>query len=360
MNKRILVIFVGGTICTTVKNGEMNTDEKAAVALVDFYNRSNSFCKSETELVSRKPLNILSENMTADKWNEIIAEFKNALNGEACYDGIIVAHGTDTLAYSTALFSILLKGLKAPVIFVSSNRSIVNENGTKNENANGVDNFKYAVECIYKGIDSGVYAVYKNTEDGKIYLHKGENLIQCAVYDDNFYSRDAVDITHIEKVQLKKSKNTVNYADIPLMRMGNSPLSDCILKVNPYVGLNYDMFNLKNVKAVLHGTYHSGTACVVKTCENQDVLSNKNSILHFIDECAKLNIPFYYSPSDVNSVKTVYASVPYIKNFESNSQKAKILYGDTEELLYAKLLLAYSLDMNDKQIDNLLQKGTVR
>lgn len=352
--KKILVVFTGGTICTTIKNGEMNTDSKASMALVNFYEKSDSFCKEKVELISGKEFNILSENMTVDKWNEIIDYFQKILTKDFDYDGIIVAHGTDTLAFSTSMFSILLNGLSVPVVFVSSNYSIMNEDGTRNSRANGVDNFKSAVECICKGLPSGIYATYKNPEDNKMYLHKGEHLIQCAIYDDNFYSGDAVDITNLNSVNFdaEKSQKTA-IIDIPIINMGEKRLSDCILKVNAYVGLNYNMYNLENVKAVLHSTYHSGTACVEKTAEQNSYGSN--SILYFIDKCAEKNIPFYYSPSRVGEKYNVYASVPFIENHIVNGQKPHIYYGATEELLYCKLLYAYSLNMTQEKIEELLK-----
>lgn len=343
--KKILVVFTGGTICTTIKNGEMNTDSKAVMALVNFYEKSDSFCKDNVELIKGEMFNILSENMTVDKWNEMIDYFQKILKNDFDYDGIIVAHGTDTLAFSTSMFSILLKGIKIPVIFVSSNKSIINEDGTKNPLANGVENFISAVECICKGLSAGVYTTYKNTEDNKMYLHKGEHLIQCAIYDDNFYSRDAVDITDIENIEFKTEKTQNN--TIPIIYMGEKRLKDCVLKVNPYVGLNYNMYNLQNVKAVLHSTYHSGTSCV----ESE---KRENSILYFIDRCAEKNIPLYYSPSRTGEEYNVYASVPLIENYTANGQKAQFCYGDTEELLYCKLLYSYSMNLSQNEIEDLL------
>lgn len=350
-NKKILVVFTGGTICTTIKNGEMNTDEKALTALVEFYKNSDSFCKNKIIVENGKMFNILSENMTINKWNEIVDYFQEILTNNFDYDGIIVAHGTDTLAYSTSMFALLLKGLSIPIVFVSSNYSIMNEDGTKNLQANGVENFKSAVECIYKGIPSGVYATYKNPEDNKMYLHKGDHLIQCVIYDDNFYSRDALDITDLENVEFatEKTENSI----IPIINMGEKRLCDCVLKINPYVGLNYNMYNLGNAKAVLHSTYHSGTSCVVRTEKQENY--NENSILYFIDKCAEKNIPFYYSPSKTGGETNVYASVPFIENHTVKGKKPYFCYGDTEEMMYCKLLYAYSMDLSQVEIEDLLK-----
>ncbi len=357
MSKKVLVIFTGGTICTTIENGIMSTDASATSALIELFKKSDSPCKKDVEFEKGKIFNILSENMTIKKWNEIIEYFQEILPTVSDFDGIIVAHGTDTLAYSTALFSLLLKGLSIPVFFVSSNNPILCENGTPNPKANGAENFRAAVECICKGISPDVYATYKNPEDNRMYLHKGENLIQCCIYDENFYSADALDITDIDKAEFntaeKHDKTSIDC--LPIMKIKGKKLEECILKITPYVGLNYDMIDQKKAKAILHGTYHSGTSCVVRTAENPDYSNNKGSILYFFDKCAEDNIPFYYSPSKTGAEHTVYASVPFIENHTCNGQRVRIHYGMTDELMYAKLLIAYSMSFTEKQIEEFMK-----
>ncbi len=357
MSKNILVVFTGGTICTTIKNGVMSTDASASSALIELWRKSDSPYKGNVEFKSGEMFHILSENMTVKKWNEIIEYFQRELPNFSEYDGIIVAHGTDTLAYSCALFSLLLKSLSIPVFFVSSNNSILCEDGTPNPKANGAENFRAAVECICKGIYPDVYATYKNPDDCRMYLHKAENLIQCQIYDENFYSADALDITDIENAEFDtvEKHNKIDLFNLPIMKMKGKKLEDCILKITPYVGLNYDMFNPQNAKAVLHGTYHSGTACVVKTSEIQSHNDETNSILYFFDKCAQSNIPFYYSPSKTGAEHTVYASVPFIEKHSCNGQKVRIYYGQTDELTYAKLLIAYSLGFSENEIEELMK-----
>ena len=357
MEKKILVIFTGGTICTTIKNGVMITTTKATAALIDLFKKSSSLYKDCVYIDEGKRFNILSENMTVSKWNEIIEHFQETLTTLSEYSGIIIAHGTDTLAYSTALFSQLLKGITIPVFFVSSNHPILLEDDTPNPDANGTENFIAAVECICQNIKPGVYATYKNPDDELMYLHKGEHLTQCEIYDENFYSKDALDITNHNTCVFKTVSEYESFKTdhLPIMKMKGKYLEDCILKVTPYVGLNYDMLNPQKAKAVLHGTYHSGTACVVRTAANLDYILEPNSILYFFDKCAANNIPFYYSPSKVGEKDTVYASVPFIeKHTASNGQRVQIHYGQTDELMYVKLLIAYSLNFTQEQIDKFL------
>ncbi|MBR5586463.1 MAG: asparaginase [Clostridia bacterium] len=353
--KKILTIFTGGTICTTLKNGVMNTTGEATAALTELYKANNPDYIGRLSFESGKSFGILSENMTAEKWTDIATYFLENLAGFSSYDGIIVAHGTDTLAFTTSLFSILLNGFDTPVIFVSGNYPILTEDGNPNPRSNGCANFDAAVECICRGIAPGVYATYQNPADSKTYLHNGAHLIQCKIYDDNFYSRDAIDITNIEEVNFAslQSKTSGN-SKLPIRRLENKALKNCILKITPYTGMNYDMFNLSEVKAVLHGTYHSGTACTIKTDESPNY--NNCSVLYFFEKCAAANIPFYFSPSQTGEKTNVYASVPFIEHHSFNGQRPIFLYGDTDELLYAKLIFAYSAELSEKEIKDLLKQ----
>ena len=43
MKKKILTIFSGGTICTLIKKGVMDTNDEASYALTDFYKKSDKF-----------------------------------------------------------------------------------------------------------------------------------------------------------------------------------------------------------------------------------------------------------------------------------------------------------------------------
>ena len=65
--------------------------------------------------------NILSEDMTPLHWQTIAREAADDLNSGA--DGVIVAHGTDTMGYTSAALSFMLTGLGKPVVLVGSQRS---------------------------------------------------------------------------------------------------------------------------------------------------------------------------------------------------------------------------------------------
>lgn len=77
--------------------------------------------KEITNIKAEEVMSIMSEDITPDKWVEIAKEVAQDIN--AGYKGIIVTHGTDTLHYTAAALSFILKDLPCPVAVVGTQRS---------------------------------------------------------------------------------------------------------------------------------------------------------------------------------------------------------------------------------------------
>lgn len=347
--KNILLILVGGTICTALnEDGNLSVSEKAGILLKENYINSTSPYAKNVCIDPTENLYILSENMTVQKWNQIIDTYRK-YSVKKAYDGVVIAHGTDTLAYSSALFSMLLSAVDIPVFFVSANENL------KSNRTNGNDNFRCAIECICRGITPNVYVPYKNLSDGQMYLHLASRLKQCENYSEDFHSVGEFNITDISednyhdyfeqiaKAYPKDKKRTV--VDIS----GDWKLSECVLNIVPYVGINYASYNYKRFSAVLHGSFHSGTAC-------SDSNESENSVLYMLDRCFENepSVDVYISPSILR--KGTYETVSIIGNHEVKGKKIDFLYGYTNEMAYAKLVIAYSLFENENErktfIDN--------
>jgi glutamyl-tRNA(Gln) amidotransferase subunit D len=74
-------------------------------------------CNLDCEIVFQ----ILSENMKPEHWQKLAEEVKNAVNSGI--DGIMIGHGTDTMSFTSAALSFMLKDLSTPVVLVGSQRS---------------------------------------------------------------------------------------------------------------------------------------------------------------------------------------------------------------------------------------------
>ena len=99
---KILVIFTGGTIGSSIKDGWISTDSATKYALIEKYKENFG---ADISFETTEPYFLLSENLNADTLNLLIASVKSAT--EKNYDGIIITHGTDTLHFSEGYFQIL-------------------------------------------------------------------------------------------------------------------------------------------------------------------------------------------------------------------------------------------------------------
>ncbi len=344
--KNILLILVGGTICTALnEQGDLSVNKAMGSLLKSNFETSDSPYARNVHIELSENLYILSENMTVDKWNLILDTYRRHTK-EKQYDGVIFAHGTDTLAYSAALFSQLFSGVDTPIFFVSAHERLTSPA------TNGNANFRCAVECICRGITPNVYVPYQNPSDGQLYLHLASHLRQCENYSDDFHSVDALNITSMtednytdffKEIEARYPKEK-RISSIDLY--GDWKLKPCVLMIEPYVGINYAAFDYAKFSAVLHGAFHSGTACA----DNKE-----NSILSLLDRCAETanGADVYFSPSILR--KGTYETVSVIGAYTAKEKRFRFLYGYTKEVAYAKILIAYSLFDTDTERRNFIE-----
>ena len=62
-----------------------------------------------------------SENLQPDHWTKIAEKLDSLANSD--YKGILIAHGTDTMHYTSSFLSFALAGFPIPVALVGSQRS---------------------------------------------------------------------------------------------------------------------------------------------------------------------------------------------------------------------------------------------
>ncbi|MEN3047476.1 MAG: Glu-tRNA(Gln) amidotransferase subunit GatD [Candidatus Caldarchaeales archaeon] len=115
---RVALIGTGGTIASRVdyRTGAvrpaMTTED-----LVSTVREVSEVANVESEVV----LSVYSENMTQREWDLIARAVHERI--ERGYNGVVVAHGTDTMAYTAAALSFALQRPPVPVVLVGAQRS---------------------------------------------------------------------------------------------------------------------------------------------------------------------------------------------------------------------------------------------
>lgn len=114
---RVSILSTGGTIASKI---DYRTGAVSAQFSADDILNTIPELKDIADFSGKVVYNILSENMKAEYWAElartVAEEIKNGANG------IIIAHGTDTMMYSAAALSFMIN-TPVPIVFVGSQRS---------------------------------------------------------------------------------------------------------------------------------------------------------------------------------------------------------------------------------------------
>ncbi|MBQ7938289.1 MAG: asparaginase [Oscillospiraceae bacterium] len=114
--KRICIIYTGGTI--GMERGE-NGYEPGKEPFADIMARISDFSSPELpeyDVIEFSPL-LDSSDITVSEWNLIGETISKNMDN---YDGFVVLHGTDTMAYTASALSFMLRNLKKPVIVTGS------------------------------------------------------------------------------------------------------------------------------------------------------------------------------------------------------------------------------------------------
>ena len=329
---KILLIMTGGTICSRMTGTTLDSDTGYAVPLLVDRLNSDGF-EAEFEVV--QIMNTLSENMTPRRYNLLLDYFRSLGAQElSSYSGVIIAHGTDTLAYTSSLIAVALAGFELPVFIVSSNHTL------DRPEANGHANFRAACELIKRGFGRGVYVPYRNS-DGIVYLHRGAQLMQCANFSSDFFSRDMLPFTNTRPYES-------DCAEMPLIRM-KRPLGS-VLMLTPYVGLDYSKISIDGIGAVLQRSYHSYTACVDRL---PDGSPSEYSALTLLERCKAAKIGFWLGgvPETEGLTSGTYSSTA-----ELIRAGARPVLALTDETAYAKLMVACSIGLGIDETDEFLRR----
>ena len=114
--KKILLIATGGTIASR-NTGEGLTPVITPHELLEFVPEIAQMCDVETV----QPFNLDSTNVYYPHWLEIARLVRS---NYAEYDGFVVTHGTDTMAYTAAALSYLIQNSAKPVVLTGSQKSV--------------------------------------------------------------------------------------------------------------------------------------------------------------------------------------------------------------------------------------------
>jgi len=162
IKKKILLICTGGTIASTLKKdgyapGLSDSD------ILDYIPSVRDFCDVDTVQVC----NIDSTNMTPGHWSVVVTTIKKNYDE---YDGFVILHGTDTMAYTAAALSYMIQNSNKPIVLTGSQKPICLE--ITDAKTNLMDSIRYACADSSSGVQIVFnHCVIAGTRGKKTHAH---------------------------------------------------------------------------------------------------------------------------------------------------------------------------------------------
>lgn len=251
MKPKLLLIYTGGTI------GMIQNPDTGALEPFEFNNIYKSLpmlkrLNAEIEFKTLYPL-IDSSDTNPDFWIRLANMIGDDYNN---FDGFVILHGTDTMAYTASALSFLLEGLTKPVILTGSQLPLgmVRTDGRDNiltaieiaaEHKDGKPRIREV--CIY--FDNALYRGNRT--------YKANAELFNAFASPNFHkmAKVGVDITYNEEfIQHPEDSNLIVHS--------NFDNNIALLKIFPGVSTNMvrSIISIPNLKGIVMETFGAGNA----------------------------------------------------------------------------------------------------
>jgi glutamyl-tRNA(Gln) amidotransferase subunit D len=247
---RVAIVSTGGTIASRVdyRTGAVQPALSAA-DLASVVPELASIAEVEADILFTE----LSENITPSHWKTLAEEIARKIKDGM--DGIVVSHGTDTLAYTSAALSFALPNVPVPILFVGAQRS------SDRPSSDAASNLTGAVALAAKA-DLGAVgvAMHQDLSDRIIVAHQGTRVRKF-----HTSRRDAfrsINSTPMASYDLQTSQITYG-EDVPKRATAHSFVAKADFDQHVYLLKFHPGFNPELIDSVVklgaHGLVLEGT-----------------------------------------------------------------------------------------------------
>ncbi len=254
--KKILIIQTGGTIAMSAKGEGVELDPEAWSETL--YQRIEGL--NELAEITTTPLFFEdSSDLNRTHWNELARCIEEHYDA---YDGFVILHGTDTMAFTASALSFSLINLSKPVILTGSQVPL------SNIRSDARRNLINAVEIATTDINE--VAICFND-----HVYRGNRATKTSIGDfDAFGSPNFPVLAEIGlEVELNKSPKS---GELPLSVHPKFDNSVLVLNVFPSLNTNYLMaLELSKLKAIIVRSFGSGNF----------PMKGESSLLPFFERC---------------------------------------------------------------------------
>ena len=196
----ISIISTGGTVASVI---DYKTGAVHPAFTADDLLRATPELMDYANIKARSILNILSENMEPSYWVKSARSIADEINDGS--SGVVVAHGTDTMHYTSAALSFMLE-TPVPVVLTGAQRS------SDRPSSDAFLNLISSVIAAKSDIAEVMVCMHATDNDSYCHLHRGTKVRKMHTSRrDTFRSINALPIARVENKSLKLLDKNTDY-----------------------------------------------------------------------------------------------------------------------------------------------------
>ena len=229
-SKKILIIHTGGTIGMVRTENGFAPRSGALINEIRQIRDLSSPDLPEWDFIEFDPL-LDSTNVRYEQWNCMAEAIKTHYDQ---YDGFVVLHGTDTLAYSASALSFMLENLDKPVVFTGAQIPLCELR------SDGRDNLITSVMIAGDGIVRGVSLYFGGSllRGNRAIKYSADGMIAFTTPNYPVLAEAGISIEYSEEAKANNVKNTLHHSVLETVEMKECRIG--VIKVVP--GIQFDIF----------------------------------------------------------------------------------------------------------------------
>jgi len=328
---KVAIISTGGTIASRVdyRTGAV----RPALTASDLYSVVPELAKI-ARIDAQILFSLFSENITPNHWTEMAKTIAKHISEGI--DGVVIAHGTDTMGYTAAALSFALQNLPVPVVIVGSQRSA--DRPSSDAATNLVGAVATAANAPFAEV---TVAMHETPSDTHITLHRGTKVRKCHTSRrDTFKSVNSSPIARIQDEKIIMLTEDYQKRNPKSTLVLKPKFEEKVALIKFYPGMNPTFINWyleKEYKGIiLEGT---GLGHVSRYCYEPIQKAVKNNVVvAMTSQCiwGRVNMNVYDSGRDLLALGVIP-----LEDMLSETAVVKLMWvlGQTQNVEEAKKLL---------------------
>lgn len=242
------ILSTGGTVASVI---DYKTGAVHPAFTADDLLRATPELVDHANINAKAIFNILSENMKPEYWKKTAEAVYDEINDGA--DGVIIAHGTDTMHYTASILSFMID-TPVPIILTGAQRS------SDRPSSDAFTNLMASVVAAKSDIAEVTICMHSTEDDPTCDLHRGTRARKMHTSRRDTFT--SINMTPLAKIE--NNKLTINDKDITITKRNQNPLklnndiAEKVALIKMYPGIDAEIIDIYTDKGydgiVIEGT----------------------------------------------------------------------------------------------------------